>query len=90
MRLPDAISPQKNAAIANGPKRNLCLSLSQANVNMLELSDGCLRSELLFRSVNLLTANPTDAVFFGSDENIIAVTASDEVYLVELASGTVK
>ena len=56
---------------------------------MLELSDGCLRSEVLF-FVNLLTVDPTDVVFFGSDENIIAVTASDGVYLVELASGTVK
>ena len=37
-----------------------------------------------------MTADPTDVVFFGSDVNIIAVTTVDGVYLVELASGTVK
>ena len=34
----------KDTAIANGLERYLCLLLLQANVNMLELSDGCLRS----------------------------------------------
>ena len=86
LHLPAAILTQRGAAIANGTERNLCLLLSQANVNMLALSDGCLTSELLF-SVNLLTADSTD-VLFGSDESIIAVTASDGVYLAELASGT--
>ena len=82
MHLPDAILTQRDAAIANGPERNLCLLLSQADVNMLELSDGCLTSELLF-SVNRLNADP-------SDVNIIAVIAVEGVYLVKLASGTVK
>ena len=45
---------------------------------MLELSDGCLTSELLF-SVNRMTADATDVVFFGSDVNIIAVTTVDGV-----------
>ena len=53
---------------------------------MLQLSDGCLTSELLFSvHVNRLTADPTDVAFFGSDVNI-AVTVADGVYLVELAS----
>ena len=56
---------------------------------MSDLSDGCLTSELFF-SVNLLTADPTDIVLFSSDENIIAVTASEGVYLVELSRWTVK
>ena len=89
VHLPDAISTQRVAAIANGLEKNLCLLLSQTNLNMLELSDGCLTFELFF-SVNLLTVDPTDVVFFGSDKNIIVVTASDGVYLVELASGTVQ
>ena len=89
VHLPDTISMQIGAAIANGPERNLCLLLSQANVNMLELSDGCLTSEVLF-SVNRLTPDPTDVVFFSSDVNIIAVNAAIGVYLVELTSGTVK
>ena len=64
LHLPDAILSQRDAAIANRTERNLCLLLSQANVNTLELSDGCLTSELLF-SVNLMTADLTDVVLFG-------------------------
>ena len=41
LHIPDAILTQRDAAIANGTERNLCLLLSQADVNMLESSNGC-------------------------------------------------